>query len=777
MAVNLEMGVDLSSFNSGINQAKAQISAFNATLKFAESSFKATGDAEAAMITKTQALNGKLQAQKSMIQQYAKALEDMKKSGVDETSESYLKLQRQMILAQSSMQDTQAALNGLNASQQEAATSADKLTQSVQGISKKVSLDQIIGGIDRITDGMERAAQRVVQFGQKLWDTIMDSARRADDTATMAEMYGIDLQEFKKMQALVAQGLDTSVETILASQSKLKKGIGQGSKDTLEALREFGLLYESGKGAETFITEDTLQIMWDAGQAIMALGDSVEAEAKQESMAQALFGKSWKELVPLFDKYKTVDEYRAALNGVSVSSEEATLNAAELADKVSALQNSWTQLKDEIIGQVAPGLTQAAGALDSVLNTILEYLQTEEGKEMLNKLGESVAGLFDDLTKINPEDVVNNFVTVFDKLVSGLEWLSKNWSGVETGLIALGSAFAGLKIAEGVLEFVRIINGLSGLTGIGGSGGGLGGVLKSITGGGSASLTAILTAALKASLPVLGTITVATLAITAATVLLGGSFNSSDVLRQAAERGKKDQEELNKFNEEVASKSDNEELKEAHKILSDYIVPQANTTGLEELVDLQEFARRYVAFMRDFADDDLMDKVSDIVFEKGDEFADSFMSAMEKVLANENDYTGESQQQVVDMVTELMYAVRQQMQNEVLKVKLEPDVTGLQAGLNAVTFSANATLNLASGGLAALLAGHSYANGISYVPDTRLALLHPGETVTPAREVASRNFSSNLYVESMIMNNGTDAAGLASAMAAAQRRTMSGYGS
>ena len=47
----------------------------------------------------------------------------------------------------------------------------------------------------------------------------------------------------------------------------------------------------------------------------------------------------------------------------------------------------------------------------------------------------------------------------------------------------------------------------------------------------------------------------------------------------------------------------------------------------------------------------------------------------------------------------------------------------------------------------------------------------------PAREVASRNYSSNLYVESMYMNNGTDAAGLAAAMAAAQRRTMSGYGS
>jgi hypothetical protein len=70
------------------------------------------------------------------------------------------------------------------------------------------------------------------------------------------------------------------------------------------------------------------------------------------------------------------------------------------------------------------------------------------------------------------------------------------------------------------------------------------------------------------------------------------------------------------------------------------------------------------------------------------------------------------------------------------------------------------------------------ANGIWSVPyDGYLAELHRGERVVPAREVQSRSYSSNLYVESMYMNNGTDAAGLAAAMAAAQRRTMSGYGS
>ena len=62
--------------------------------------------------------------------------------------------------------------------------------------------------------------------------------------------------------------------------------------------------------------------------------------------------------------------------------------------------------------------------------------------------------------------------------------------------------------------------------------------------------------------------------------------------------------------------------------------------------------------------------------------------------------------------------------------------------------------------------------------DGYAAILHKGERVVPAREAGgSRNFSSNLYVESMYMNSGTDAEGLAAAIAAANRRTMRGFGS
>ncbi len=730
MAVNMKLGVDLGSFNSGINQAKAQIRTFDAALKSAESQFKATGNAESAMTTKMSALTGKLSAQKKIVDDYRKALEAMTKNNVDPMSSAFQKMQKDMLLAESAMYDTQAALNGLAASEQAAAAGADQLTQSVNGIGKKMSLEQVIGGIDKITNGLERAAQKAIQFGEKLWDTIMESARRADDTATMAEMYGIDLQEFKRMQALVAGGLDTSVDAMLSSQDKLKKGIGSGTKTVIEALEEIGLytkVYGSPTGStdaiSTLVTEDGLDLMFRAGQAILAYGDGIEAEAKQEAQAQALFGRSWKELVPLFKQYSTVEEYRAALDSVSVSSEDATKNAAELADRVGTLETTWTSLKDEVIGAVAPGLTAGADALNNVLSTILEYLQKPEGQEMLTKLGESVAGLFDDLTKVNPEDVVSNFVTVFDSLTSGLEFLSKNWNSVVRGLEAIGVAFAGLKVAEGVLTFVQLINGFGGL-GHGGAGG-------SVAAAGNQVLAAAGSKLVMNGIEsTLGT----TIGSSIASVLTSTPMT---VMLAAASIGAL-----------------------AHAIYT--VVNNGDP-------------------LKDFLTN------SGIEADRAEEIAEDMRNAY-------NPFDTKANERATRMLKQIITGEKQEPPEVEVKTVAEPGANeDLAAQIGEVTIPVNLRVNMGGGAFSGGGGGGGlsdyfrdtlfgsfrpgYANGIPYVPDTRLAWLHRGETVTPAREIASRNFSSNLYVENMVMNNGTDAAGLASAMAAAQRRTMSGYGS
>ena len=64
MAVNVKMGVDMSGFKSGIADANAQLKTFDAQLKLADATMKSAGNSEQGLVTKTNALTGKLQTQK-----------------------------------------------------------------------------------------------------------------------------------------------------------------------------------------------------------------------------------------------------------------------------------------------------------------------------------------------------------------------------------------------------------------------------------------------------------------------------------------------------------------------------------------------------------------------------------------------------------------------------------------------------------------------------------------------------------------------------------------
>ena len=779
MAVNMKLGIDVGAFKKGISDANAQLKTFDAQLKFAETSMKSAGNAEQGLVTKTNALEGKLKTQKSMIQQYTRALDEMKSHGVDPLSKEYQQLQAAMVNTQTAMMETEQALNGLDASQQQAANSATQLVNSVNGIGKKMSIEQVITGINSITSGLETAASKAVQLGETIFSAVMDRARWADDTATMALMYGIDLDKFQRMQKLVTNGLDTSVDAMLTAQVKLNKGIGNGTSATMDALRELGLLISDGKyGTEHLITEDSVELFWEAGRALMALSTATDKEAT----AQALFGRSWKELVPLFDTehggFAGLEDYEKALEGVQVNSEEDVNALAELNDKVGELKGNLETLSTDILAKLAPALTEGANALNGMITSLLEYLKTDAGQAMLQRMGDAVSGLFEDLGKIDPQEVVSGFVGVFEQIVNGLQWLSQNSGAVIGALEAVVIGWGALKITGGALEILNLINGISGL------GGGSAAAAEAGAAAGTGWGTAFASAVMKAAPWLIGLYT-----------MLNPSETGNNDLTDAA--GKMTAEGWGDFywQRERAMNGETQDnrwwdlIQQASGIVENGDKLWNDTEGIQVLADFansgdaDKLASDLAALgyvLRDLSD--AADQTPE-----GQKYVNGYGPVIHKdrrtgkVIPTIGPEEANGHFVVEDVDIEALLnakdgkeQIEEQVGTVTIPVTFVPAGGGGGASMGGGTFM----YDLGLGTLMSKWFGH-HANGIWSVPnDNYLAVLHRGERVMPAREVgSSRNFSSNLYVESMYMNNGTDAAGLASAMAAAQRRTMNGFGS
>ena len=733
MAVSVKMDVDLSGFNSGIKEGQNILKGLNAEMKATEAEFKATGNAEKALEQKTKTLNSQIQVQKGIVDQAKAALAAMDKAGIEPTDAAYQKMYATMMNATAGMNEAQAALNGLGSSASNAAGQADQLTQSVQGISKKISLDQVLTGINAITTGLENAAKKAVQLGEDIWNAIMDSARWADDTATMAQMYGIDVEKFQQMQKLVAGGLDTSVEAMLRAQTKFRKGMGEGSiADTLKELRiTASELKDTGGGIMEFVQKDDLQLFWEAGQAIMTMTDVYDKEAA----AQKLFGRSWEDLVALFTDYKTVEEYNEALKNQTVVSEEAVKAGAELNDKIGELEDKFKTLKDSVLLSLAPELSKVADSLNGVLQSVLEYLNTPEGQEMLQSLGEAVASLFEDVKNIDPDSAIEMVKGAFDSIKSALDWIKENSGTIIGAIEGIGIAFAGLKLGEIALNVWKFVDGARTLLNMGGGGNNTPPVptpsvtdMSLLTKAGALGLTAGV-----AFLPVI----------------------ASGIVRKILP------EEDQLFNEKHVTAAD------------------ATGTDIENVLKWIELRNQMVdlndQMMTDLDNADLGNRLEQMTEESGKLYelikdTDLFKRYQDFVEANDGTLFG---------FDKLDPKVIEEMLNEnPPQVQVEPAVIdGAAASISEQIGTVTVPIRLEYAGGAGVVMPMKHANGLPFVPyDGYLAMLHRGERVMTASANRSYTYNSNNYFGNVNLNNGQDIDALCTSIDRHNRRMQSGFG-
>ena len=457
--INVKMGVEgLSQFKNNMKTAQTAVKTLDQQLKTNEAQFKATGYAEAYMEKKTELLELKLKEQKTVVTNAEKALEEMKEKGADPASAAYQKLAQEMLRAKAGMYETEAAMNGVAGAGEDAANEVDSMNQQLKRVGDGVNWQNVTDSLQRISDGIGNVIKRAWQMGEALVKNVLGAGSWADELKTTATQYedtllimsgGGSSTEYLQRMRKTAALIDTDVDTILSAQDKLKKGREEANKETMGAFAYLGI-DPTGK--------NSVDAFWEAGEAISKLS----AEEDKNHYAQALFGKSWRELIPLFQAGR--EEYDRTMASWSVVSDDTIDSLGKMDDQYQTLNGEWETFKNEMLGAFAGPLTVGMEKLTSFVEKLNEYLSTPEGQAMLEQMGNIVTQLIEDLTNVNPEDIVNGLSSVVDGIKGGLEWISENSGTVVGAITAIIGAWGLVQVSAGITTFLKLINAIKGLT-------------------------------------------------------------------------------------------------------------------------------------------------------------------------------------------------------------------------------------------------------------------------------------------------------------------------
>lgn len=444
--VNVKMGVSgVQQFKQNLTQAKQAVKTLDAQLALTEKQFKQTGDSESYMAEKSALLDAKLENQKKILENTEKALEQMTQNGVDRSSKAYQDMYRQMVQAKSEIIDTENAMNGMTDAGDKASDAVSEMNSQLAGIGKGVAWDNVTNGLESITSGMENVIKKAWKVGEAIVNATLGAGSWADELKTTAAQYEIDPEDLQRWRK-TANIIDTDVDTILTAQDKLKKGREQADKETMGALAYLGV-DPTGKS--------DLDIFWETGEAIARLGK----EEDKVYYAQKAFGKSWRELLPLFQAGR--EEWDKTNSEWSVVENDQLDKLGKMDDAYQKMQGEWETFKNELLSAFAGPLTEGMDTITALFKELNEYLDTPEGQAMLKQIGDTVSQLISDLVNIKPEDVINSLKGIIDGITDAFKWIDEHHQEVTTALEVIAGGFVLLKLGEVATNIGKIVSGFT----------------------------------------------------------------------------------------------------------------------------------------------------------------------------------------------------------------------------------------------------------------------------------------------------------------------------
>lgn len=357
--ITIQLDGDTSGLTKSLQGANKEIKNTQGQLKDVEKLLKLDPTNTELLRQKQQLLGQAINETKGKLDTLKQAEEAMKSQGVDENSEQFMALQREI-----------------------AATEGELKNLEKQADSTVSAFDKIKAATDKVAQGAKNVAQKTKALSTAgaavaggLLATGANAIKSADDLATLAKRTGLSTEMLQKF-AYASDLVDVSTDELTGAMTKMKKNMG----DAPDKFAALGISVTNADGTFRNIED----VFYDALGALSQIGD----ETERDLAAMDLFGKGADSLATIIDDGgASLQEYGAKAQEMGlILSDETIGKLTATGDTIDELKarTSATLLEvgAELLENLAPAIETIVekigevvtwlGTLDSdTLNTIL----------------------------------------------------------------------------------------------------------------------------------------------------------------------------------------------------------------------------------------------------------------------------------------------------------------------------------------------------------------------------------------------------------------------
>lgn len=368
--ITIELDGDTSGLTKSLQSANKEIKNTQNQLKDIEKLLKLDPTNTELLRQKQQLLSQAIQETNGKLENLKKAEEQMKANGVDENSEQFMALQREIVSTEADLKKLQKESDKMNLAEapQEAEPEYTALEKAAQKATD--AMDKLKNASDKVAESAKNVADKTKKLSLAggavaggLLATGASAIKTADDLATMSKRTGLSTDMLQKF-AYASEMVDVSTEELASAMSKMKKQM-DANPAAFEAL---GVSVTNTDGS----FRDLESIFYDSLEAL----SQIEGETERDLAAMDLFGKSADTLATIIDDGgQSLQEYGAQAEEMGLILSEDTIGKlTETGDSVDEMKAraaaTLSEVGAELIDKLAPTIEIIIGKIGEVVSWI-----------------------------------------------------------------------------------------------------------------------------------------------------------------------------------------------------------------------------------------------------------------------------------------------------------------------------------------------------------------------------------------------------------------------